>query len=686
MNILALKNKLLLLISCCTCFHAGMAQTMTDVTTSAGINQYTSEQRFGTGASCFDINGDGWSDLHVSTAFGESDFIYLNNAGQGFMEVSNAVGLELTGGSVASLWLDYDGDQLVDLLVMNSCNEVDSCSGKNLQLFKQATDGQFSEVTEQAGLDIFSNDHLDMIKGGLAAGDLNLDGYLDIVLTHWGNGEIFVFKNNRAGGFEELGTEIGIVGTFENFFQPLMWDVDTDGDLDLYVNVDSYKNRLFLNNDFTFFENAIDYTLIADNNEMGIAIGDFNNDERFDVFMTNIDYESLFNIPTGNYNVLYKGIDLAGNVAFANVSNLMGVGRSGWGWGTTFMDVDNDGFQDLAATNGVDNNGDLSKFWLNQSGNSFLDISDNIGFNDDLDAKSLIALDYNHDGLLDMLQTSTTHVNENTSIRLLKNECSTCGNFITIRPRMEGANHFAIGATVKVKAGTQSMMRLITAGSSYLAQEPAEAHFGVGSATTIDEIKIIWPGGAESIIENIAANQIIEITDTEILHTPRFTLGEKNGDLIELAWNHISSTETHFEIETATDVDFSNATTYEVPAGTEAFDFQDGFSGIIFIRIRAKNAQLVSDWSSVLALGTVNLTDPNWKATQPIFPNPASSEIFLPIKTQQVEVLDGLGKRFTIERGLSDGKFNVAHLPSGIYFVIGIDKKGSREVFRFVKI
>ena len=122
-------------------------QMLQDVTASAGLTQYASEQHFGTGVSCFDIDGDGWLDLHVSTSFGKRDLVYKNLDGQGFQEVSNELGLNLTGGSIASIWMDYDGDRLVDLLVANSCNEVDACEGKNLQLFKQEANGHFTEMT-----------------------------------------------------------------------------------------------------------------------------------------------------------------------------------------------------------------------------------------------------------------------------------------------------------------------------------------------------------------------------------------------------------------------------------------------------------------------------------------------------------------------------------------------------------
>ncbi len=624
MNYCLLHRNMFLLMACVLSTITGTGQQLKDVASDLNISQYYSEQRFGTGVSCFDFDGDGWLDLHVSTAFGERDLVYKNVDGQSFAEVSEEIGLNLMGGSIASLWFDYDGDHLVDLLVMNSCHEVDSCFGKNLQLFRQGTDGIFTETTELAGLDIFTDDHLKTTKGGLTAGDLNLNGFLDIVLTHWGNGEIFVLLNEGNGHFKKYGEELGITGNQENFFQPQIWDVDYDGDLDLFVNVDADPNRLFINDHFTFSERAFPMGLHAENNEMGMAIGDYNNDGLFDLFLTNIDYLDLFGVNTGTYNVLYKGLkESERKYYYLNVADPMGVKSSGWGWGTTFMDVNNDGFQDLAATNGVDNIGDPSKFWLNQGGGSFLDISDNIGFNDQLDGYSLISLDYDQDGDLDLLQTAHPYPNQDISIRLLQNDCPTCGHFITVKPRMVGANHFAIGATVKVKAGGKDMMRLITAGTSYLAQEPAEAHFGLGTATTIDEIKIIWAGGAVSLVENVPADQIIEITDADVLHTPRFTKVEKLMDSIHLAWNHIHSYETLFEIEIAYNPHFENAIAKEVAATFHEFSFKDMLSTTTtFLRIRAKNDQLTSAWTPMVWIGQFIPGPSELRITNEDFENP----------------------------------------------------------------
>jgi hypothetical protein len=87
------------------------------------------------------------------------------------------------------------------------------------------------------------------------------------------------------------------------------------------------------------------------------------------------------------------------------------------------------------------------------------------------------------------------------------------GNWLTVRPRMStGANHFAIGTLIHATVGDTTMMRLITAGTSMQGQEPAEAHFGLADHTTIDQLTIRWPDGQTTTLNDVPANQLLDIT------------------------------------------------------------------------------------------------------------------------------------------------------------------------------
>jgi hypothetical protein len=171
---------------------------------------------------------------------------------------------------------------------------------------------------------------------------------------------------------------------------------------------------------------------------------------------------------------------------------------------------------DLAATNGTfTSQPDPSLFYWNRSTDPvrFADASDAVAFNDTIFGSCLISFDYDRDGDLDLVQSTDIE-----QLRLLENETldgRTKGNYLVVQPRMDGPNRFAIGATVRIEIGEQRMTRLIQAGTSYLGQEPAEAFFGIGDATGVDRVEIEWPGGMQTVYENIDVNQVLLITETD---------------------------------------------------------------------------------------------------------------------------------------------------------------------------
>ncbi len=202
---------------------------------------------------------------------------------------------------------------------------------------------------------------------------------------------------------------------------------------------------------------------------------------------------------------------------FTDVARTVGVDDTSFGWGTTFLDADNDGWLDLAATNGYFGArwaNDASRFFLNSGGGTvtFADVSDAVGFNDTLWGSSLIALDFDRDGDADLIQTCAAP----GPMRLLENQRTgpaLANNYLVIKPRMSGPNHRAIGAVVRVSTAGLELMRLITAGTSLMGQEPAEALFGVGSALTAD-VTVQWPDGTTTALTDVTTNQVLTIQST----------------------------------------------------------------------------------------------------------------------------------------------------------------------------
>jgi len=343
--------------------------------------------------------------------------------------------------------------------------------------------------------------------GGLCAGDVNNDRFLDLYVCLW-DGAAYLFLNDTHGGFVDISVSSG-VSTATTHWQPIMYDFNGDGWIDIFQPVDFFPNILWINQHNNTFIDAAAQAGVDDTfNDMGVTLGDYDNDGDFDLYVTNA-------ARNGMHSVFYRNQTVGSNLSFVEISQSLGVDNGYWGWGTTFLDADNDARLDLAATNGAYDQwlNDPSRFWLNLGGNppAFADASAAVNFNDTYWGSGLIALDYDRDGDLDMLQACAL----GGPLRLLENQptgATAANHYLVVKPRMAGPNHLAIGAVVHFTIGQATMTRLITAGTSHLSQEPAEACFGLGAATLDDELSIDWPDGSHSSQANVAADQVLTVS------------------------------------------------------------------------------------------------------------------------------------------------------------------------------
>lgn len=333
------------------------------------------------------------------------------------------------------------------------------------------------------------------------------------------------------------------------YWQPVILDVDGDGWQDIYVAVDFTENRLWLNQGLqavapdsstaaraservavpTFVDFAASARCDNAMNDMGVTVGDFDADGDPDFYVTNI-----FGTDGGSgldeHNVLLRNDSALSELQFTEVSADVGVRDGGWGWGTTFFDVDNDTDLDLAETNGwrfqrwrqpprlFVNEGDTptSPVLVEQAAAA--------GLTDNGWGSVLLAFDADRDGDLDLFQTV-----RDEPLQLYLNQLdppvpgqgAVDRNFLVVRPRQSaeprgGRNVRAIGAKVVVETGLGAMTRWITAGISFLGQEPAEAHFGLGGALLAERITVYWPGGGESAFCIVPAGGVYTLTPSGI--------------------------------------------------------------------------------------------------------------------------------------------------------------------------
>jgi len=498
------------------------AINFTDVTVNNGVAECQQEHEgFGIGASATDYDNDGDIDFFLARPEGEADRLYRNLGNGHFEDVAPMLGLNSVTRTRASLWFDYDGDRILDLLTTSDCYRGNCTSGESmLHLYKQSPINTFTEVTSAAGLFDPALDR-GLHRSGAAVGDLNGDGYLDLVTAFW-EGPPKLFINQRNGGFVESTLSSGIANEIRGYWQPMIQDFNGDGVVDLYFTVDFSENKLWINQGTSAglpILQEVGAVSACDNNmnDMGLTLGDYDNDGDPDVYATNINRDNF-------YNVLLRNDSTTSMPSCNDVSSVAGVDQGGWGWGATFFDANNDGYLDLAETNGWHLNGweQPMRLFMNQPLNVgvFTEQASGAGLIRDHWGSSLLAVDIDRDGDLDILESVPDACAQNVSHILpaiiyesqLQDSLEP-HNFLVIKPRINGLNHYAIGAKLEVVIGTQTMTRWITAGTSFLGQEPAEAHFGV---------IVTWPDGEQTIQNNINANQVITIGYTPVIFTHGF--------------------------------------------------------------------------------------------------------------------------------------------------------------------
>lgn len=376
-----------------------------DVSAERGIGPHEPDIGSGSSVAVVDYDRDGYLDIFVPQKYGVPDRLYRNLGDGSFADVAADVGLATLDRTRVAIWLDYDGDTLLDLFQATDYMFAPS----TFRLFRQQTDGTFVDVTVEAG--VFKPPFIvggELHWGGICAGDINRDGFLDIYTGQW-PGPAHLFLNTGRGGFIDISQSSGVSSNLLQEHQSIMADFNGDGWTDIYVALDfSQPNLLWINQkDNTFKEEALLSGLDNAMSDMGMALGDYDNDGDLDLYITNVfrpDY------PSGpQYNVLYRNDSVEGTPAFTDVATSMGVDQGYWGWGTTFIDADNDGLLDIAATNGF--RGEQwdrapARLFMNTDGgqSAFTDHSDGSGFNNTDWGSALIAADFDRDGDLDLLQ------------------------------------------------------------------------------------------------------------------------------------------------------------------------------------------------------------------------------------------------------------------------------------------
>jgi hypothetical protein len=533
--------------------------TFADVTKEAGVNfSHFSGTRssqlpedMGSGAAWGDYDRDGWIDLFVVNEVGPLTLslaeierssahctLYHNNGDGTFEEVSAKSGVDYHGWSMAAAWGDYNNDGWPDLFV--------SCYGKNV-FYRNNGDGTFTDISRQSGLG-----GQEGFWTGASWADFNRDGLLDLYVCGYVrysqqstqvtslqyaievpasiNPSSFqpernlLYRNNGNGSFSEIAERAGIADPDGRSLSAAWCDFDEDGWPDLYVANDVSDNVLFRNQGNGSFEEISHSAWVADyRGAMGLAVGDWDGDTDMDIFITHwiAQENALYNNMRSEFAELKTPPPAAVN--FVDEADRYGLGQIALdhiGWGTSFFDYNNDGRLDLFVVNGstlqqkkrpwllIPMTSKL--FWNREANEGFYDVSTVSGeaFGREYVGRGAAFGDYDNDGDVDVFV-----VNNGGPGVLLRNEGGNQNSWLKLDLEGVQSNRLAIGARLRVVAGTTVQARQVGAQSSYCSQNSTVEHFGLRSYSEVDTIEILWPSGFRQLLLGVAANQKLRVVE-----------------------------------------------------------------------------------------------------------------------------------------------------------------------------
>jgi hypothetical protein len=461
------------------------------------------------GMAIGDFNNDGHPDVYWVSGGGIFDRLFINQGDGTFVNEAIAWGLtDFHCGNGAAVG-DYNNDGLLDIYVTSFGGEGVPAMGSH-RLYRN-DGGSFTEVGEAAGVNQTCTTQSGNPAGyGAAWGDYDLDGDLDLAVSSWwedddGNR---LFMNNGDGTFSDV-TEEALGAAIDEVwgFQPAFVDMDGDRYPELLLAADFDDSKYFVNNaDGTFTDATGPSGTGIDDNGMGQAVGDFDNDTLFDWYVTSI-HDETPEEGDDEGNMLYMS---QGDHVYVENSVDAGCNDGGWGWGALPVDLDHDGWLDIMAVNGRNAKGSQ---WINERGKLFhntrngifTEIAEAAGFDHTDEGRGMAYLDADGDGDLDILVSTFEG-----PLTYYRNDTDPIGNWITItldtstNPLL-APNGF--GTRVIATLGAESFHRYMSGSPSYLATSELIIHFGLGKHASVDELRFEWSRGYVTVLNDVPANQ-----------------------------------------------------------------------------------------------------------------------------------------------------------------------------------
>ncbi|MBU3027256.1 VCBS repeat-containing protein [Zobellia galactanivorans] len=485
-----------------------------DITEKAGVS---GDNRWYTGVTMADVNGDGHLDIYCSVGgkFGpKNNELFLNNGDGTFSEKAAEYGIDDIGNSVQATFFDYDKDGDLDLFVANypptrfdSPTFVYSYKMKNVKDYEsghlyQNNGKGFTDVTEASGLKAFG------LSLSATVGDINNDSWPDLYVSNDFNSPDFMYLNNQDGTFKEVVKQATSHTAFYGMGADIA-DFNDDGNLDIFqVDMDAKSNRRKKAN-----------------------MASMNPELFWDVVNAGFHYQYMHNCMQMNSGVFEDGIPY-----FSNVSRITGTSSTDWSWGPLFADFDNDGDKDLFVSNGtrreINNNDYFNQLkTITLSKDTLLALSQKIpsekidnfifkntgqlefkrankdwGIEFEGFSNGVVYADLDNDGDLEIV---TNNIDDKASV--FKNNASETNNYIQIKFKGNPSNQFGLGSRVYVTSNGRTQMQELTLTRGFQSSVAPILHFGLGDATQIDTLKVVWPNGKVQHLNRLDANQSLTL-------------------------------------------------------------------------------------------------------------------------------------------------------------------------------
>ena len=542
-----------------------------DVSKEAGVQ---ADDRWITGCAVVDINADGKEDIYVSVAGkwkSRKNILYINqgndeNGIPQFEDLAESYGLADAGYSIQTAFLDYDQDGDLDVFVANyeptSFNYTSHDYKKLIDqvrwdqsdhLYRNNGDNSFTDVTEEAGLLHFG------LSIGVICSDFNKDGFTDLYVSNDFHSPDFFYLNKGDGTFEEVSHQSLQHTAFYGMGIDAA-DYNHDGQLDFIqldmAAPDNFRSKANMSSmDVTRFWNMVDYG--------------FHHQYMYNALQT------------------AQGVQEDGTPFYAETAKLSGLDKTDWSWACLFADYDNDGFKDLYITNGTRrdiNNKDYFN-WLervdislkvkykklsvqeltermpyqkidnpifkNMRGQKFVRSNGNWGLSYEGFSNGAAYADLDNDGDLELIVNnidSTAGIFKNLAVENEKQ------NYLQINLTGPAQNPHALGSKITLKSQDITQYHEHTRVRGFQSSVEQKIHFGLGNKQTIDELLITWPDGKSQQIENISANQVLELdyADAQISNknkispTPTF---EPIDSTLGISFTHVENDFNDFDRE-----------------------------------------------------------------------------------------------------------------------------------------